>query len=165
MVFETAPSYVNLFGNVQRSYDSRGVWTSDFMDLRAGSVLRADGGFLIMYALDVLSEAGVWRALKRTLNHAKLEIQPLEMFFPFGTSALKPEPVDLNVKIVLIGDADLYELLYQHEEEFKKIFKVRVEFDDEMHLSDDVIRQYAGLLRKPAKPSTLLLRPYRRRLP
>ena len=65
-----------------------------------------------MYALDALAETGVWRTLKRALNYAKLELQPLEMFFPFGTSALKPEPVDLNVKIVLIGDPELYELLY-----------------------------------------------------
>src|SRR5580658_7716664 len=148
VIFETSPSYPNLFGTIQRSYDSRGVWTSDFMDLRGGSILRADGGFLIVYALDALAESGVWRTLKRTLNHSKLELQTLEMFFPFGTSALKPEPVDLNVKIVLIGDPELYELLYEHEEEFKKIFKVRVEFDEEMQMSDDVIHQYSGLLRK-----------------
>src|ERR1700722_16944835 len=155
VIFETTPTYANLFGTIQRSYDSRGVWTSDFMDLRAGSVLRADGGFLIMYALDALTEGGVWRTLKRTLNHLKLEIQPMEMFFPFGTSALKPEPIDLNVKIVLIGDRDLYELLYEYEEEFKKIFKVRVEFDEEMEMSDDVIRQYSGRLRKLCEEETL----------
>jgi len=148
VVFETTPTHPNLFGTIQRSYDSRGVWTSDFMDLRAGSVLRADGGFLIMYALDALAEPGVWRALKRTLNHAKLEIQPLELLFPFGASALKPEPIDLTVKVILIGDRSLYELLYAYEEEFKKIFKVRVEFDEEMEMNDDVIRQYSGLLHK-----------------
>ncbi len=155
VIFETSPSYPNLFGTIQRSYDSRGVWTSDFMDLRGGSILRADGGFLIMYALDALAESGVWRTLKRTLNHAKLELQPLEIFFPFGASALKPEPVDLNVKIVLIGDPQLYELLYEHEEEFKKIFKVRVEFDEEMQMSDDVIRQYSGRLRKLCEDEAL----------
>ena len=148
VIFETTPTHANLFGTIQRSYDSRGVWTSDFMDLRAGSMLRADGGFLIMYALDALTETGVWRTLKRTLNHAKLEIQPMEMFFPFGTSALKPEPIDLTVKVILIGDRNLYEMLYTYEEEFKKIFKVRVEFDEEMEMSDDVIRQYSGRLRK-----------------
>lgn len=148
VIFETTPSYANLFGTIQRSYDPRGVWTSDFMDLRAGSMLRADGGFLIMYALDALTEMGVWRTLKRTLNHSKLEIQPIEMFFPFGTSALKPEPIDLNVKVILIGDRALYELLYTYEEEFKKVFKVRVEFDEEMDMTDDVIRQYSGRLRK-----------------
>src|ERR1700726_2149655 len=128
VIFETTPTHTNLFGTIQRSYDSRGVWSSDFMDLRAGSMLRADGGFLIMYALDALTEMGVWRTLKRTLNHAKLEIQPMELLFPFGASALKPESIDLNVKIILIGDRNLYEIFYSHEEEFKKIFKVRVDF-------------------------------------
>jgi predicted ATP-dependent protease len=148
VIFETTPTHANLFGTIQRSYDSRGVWSSDFMDLRAGSMLRADGGFLIMYALDALTEVGVWRTLKRTLNHLKLEIQPMEMLFPFGASALKPEPIDLTVKIILIGDRNLYEMLYTYEEEFKKIFKVRVEFDEEMEMSDDVIRQYSGRLHK-----------------
>ncbi len=148
VIFETTPTHANLFGTIQRSYDSRGVWSSDFMDLRAGSMLRADGGFLIMYALDALTEMGVWRTLKRTLNHGKLEIQPMEMLFPFGASALKPEPIDLTVKIILIGDRNLYEIFYAHEEEFKKIFKVRVEFDEEMEMSDDVIRQYSGRLHK-----------------
>src|SRR6202165_4177344 len=147
VIFEHTPPYANLFGTIQRAYDTRGGWTSDFMDLRAGSLLRADGGFLIMYSLEALSEVGVWRALKRTLNHNRLEIQPLEMFYPFGGSALKPEAVDINVKVILIGDRQLYELLYEYEEDFQKIFKVRVEFDEEMHMSDGVIAEYAGRLR------------------
>ena len=149
VIFETAPTYANLFGTIQRSYDSRGSgWTSDFMDLRGGSILRADGGFLIMYALDTLTEPGVWRTLKRALNHGKLEIQPLDLFFPFGATALKPEPIEINVKIILIGDRDIYELLYLYEEDFKKIFKVRAEFDEEMEMGDEVILQYAGRLRR-----------------
>ena len=145
MIFETIPTYANLFGTIHRSYDSRGGgWNSDFMDLRGGSLLRADGGFLVMYALDALTETGVWRTLKRTLNHGKLEIQPLDMFFPFSTAAMKPEPIDVHVKIILIGDREMYELLYEYEEDFRKIFKVRVEFDEEMVLSDDVLRQYGG---------------------
>ena len=147
VIFETTPTYANLFGTIQRAYDARGGWTSDFMDLRGGSLLRADGGFLIMYSIEALSEPGVWRALKRTLNHTRLEIQPLEVFYPFATTALKPEPVELNVKVILIGDRDLYELLYEYEEDFRKIFKVRVEFDEEMPLSDGVIEEYAGRLR------------------
>src|ERR1700694_2964409 len=147
VIFETTPTYANLFGTIQRAYDARGGWTSDFMDLRGGSLLRADGGFLIMYSLEALSETGVWRALKRTLNHSRLEIQPLEMFYPFGGSALKPEAVQLDVKVILIGDRELYEVLYQYEEDFRKIFKVRVEFDEEMHMSDGVIAEYAGRLR------------------
>jgi len=93
VIFETTPTYTNLFGTIQRAYDARGGWTSDFMDLRAGSLLRADGGFLIMYSIEALSEPGVWRALKRTLNHNRLEIQPFETFYPFTTTALKPEPI------------------------------------------------------------------------
>jgi predicted ATP-dependent protease len=148
VIFETTPNYANLFGTIQRTYDSRGGWNSDFMDLRAGSILRADGGFLVIYALDTLTEPGVWRTLKRTLNHGKLEIQPLDLFFPFTPSVLKPEPIEINTKIILIGDREMYELLYVYEEDFKKIFKVRAEFDEEMVMSDEVIREYGGRLRK-----------------
>ncbi len=118
------------------------------MDLRGGSLLRADGGYLIMYSLDALTETGVWRTLKRTLNHGKLEIQPVDIFFPFSTAAMKPEPIAVNVKILLIGDRDMYELLYTYEEDFRKIFKVRVEFDEEMPWNDEVIRHFSGRLRK-----------------
>ena len=155
VIFETTPTYANLFGTIQRAYDARGGWTSDFMDLRGGSLLRSDGGFLIMYSLEALSETGVWRALKRTLNHGKLEIQPLEMFYPFGGSALKPEAIDINVKVILIGDRQLYELLYDYEEDFQKIFKVRVEFDEEMAMSDGVIAEYAGRLRALSEKENL----------
>ena len=155
VIFETTPTYANLFGTIQRAYDARGGWTSDFMDLRGGSLLRADGGFLIMYSLEALSESGVWRALKRTLNHNRLEIQPLEMFYPFGSSALKPEAIEINVKVILIGDRQLYELLYEYEEDFRKIFKVRVEFDEEMHMSDGVIAEYAGRLRALCEKESL----------
>ncbi|MBI3664089.1 MAG: AAA family ATPase [Acidobacteria bacterium] len=148
IVFETTPTYVNLFGNIQRSFDTRGGYTSDFMDLRAGSLLRADGGFLIIYALDALTEPGVWKTLKRTMNHGKLEIQPLDLFFPVSSAAMKPESIDINVKVILIGDRDMYELLYAYEEDFKKIFKVRAEFDEEMKMNDEVILQYGGHLRK-----------------
>jgi ATP-dependent Lon protease len=148
VIFETIPTYANLFVTIHRSYDTRGGWSSDFMDLRGGSLLRADGGYLVMYALDTLTETGVWRTLKRTLNHGKLEIQPVDVFFPFSTAALKPEPIDIHVKIILIGDRDMYELLYDFEEDFRKIFKVRVEFDEEMSWSDEIIHEYAGRLRK-----------------
>jgi len=155
VVFETIPTYANLFGTIHRSYDTRGGWSSDFMDLRGGSLLRADGGYLVMYALDALTETGVWRTLKRTLNHGKLEIQPVDVFFPFSTAALKPEPIDTHVKIILIGDRDMYEMLYDFEEDFRKIFKVRVEFDEEMNWSDEIISEYAGRLRKISNDENL----------
>jgi len=147
VIFETTPTYANLFGTIQRTYDARGGWSSDFMDLRGGSLLRADGGYLIMYSLETISEPGVWRALKRTLNHNRLEIQPVDLFYPFGSSGMKPEPIQISVKVILIGDREMYELLYEYEEDFRKIFKVRVEFDEEMAMNDSVIAEYAGRLR------------------
>jgi lon-related putative ATP-dependent protease len=156
VIFETIPTYANLFGTVQRSYDNRGGWNSDFMDLRGGSLLRADGGFLVMYALDALTETGVWRTLKRTLNHGKLEIQPIDTFFPISTAVLKPEPIDVHVKVILIGDRDMYEMLYDYEDDFKKIFKVRVEFDEEMKWSEVVVGQYGGRLRELCDKEKLL---------
>src|ERR1700680_3427402 len=101
VIFEMTPTYTNLFGTIQRSYDSRGGWNSDFMDLRAGSILRADGGFLVMSAYDAITEAGGWRTLKRMLNPSRLELEPLGRFFSFGSLALKPEPIDIDVKIIL----------------------------------------------------------------
>ncbi len=157
VIFETVPSYANLFGTAHRSYDARGGgWNSDFMDLRGGSLLRADGGFLVMYALDAFTEAGVWKTLKRTLNHGKLEIQPVDAFFPFSAAAMKPEPIDVHTKVILIGDREMYELLYDFEDDFKKIFKVRVEFDEETPWSEGVLRQYGGRLRKLSDDENLL---------
>src|ERR1700685_1775679 len=111
VIFETIPTYANMFGTIHRSYDTRGGWNSDFMDLRGGSLLRADGGFLVMYALDTLTETGVWRALKRSLNIGELEMLPVDVFFPCSPPARKPEPIDVHLKIILIGDRDMYELL------------------------------------------------------
>src|SRR5437667_2048366 len=155
VIFETTPTYANLFGTIQRAYDARGGWTSDFMDLRGGSLLRADGGYLIMYSLETISEPGVWRALKRTLNHNRLEIQPVDMFYPFGVSGIKPEPIQISVKVILIGDREMYELMYDYTEDFRKIFKVRVEFDEEMAMNDSVIAEYAGRLRALSEKETL----------
>src|SRR5437016_4242353 len=77
------------------------------------------------------------------------------MFYPFGGSALKPEPIQINVKVILIGDREMYELLYDYEEDFRKIFKVRVEFDEEMAMNDTVIAEYAGRLRALSERETL----------
>src|SRR3984885_10413537 len=77
------------------------------------------------------------------------------MLYQFGGSALKPEAVEINVKVILIGDRQLYEMLYEYEEDFQKIFKVRVEFDEEMPMSDGVIAEYAGRLRTLSEKESL----------
>jgi lon-related putative ATP-dependent protease len=157
VIFETVPTYANLFGTIQRSFEGMGGWHSDFMDLRAGSILQADGGYLILYAVDLAGERGVWQALKRTMNHQQLEIQPIEVLFPFGAPpALKPDPIRIDVKVVLVGDPWLYELFYNLEEDFRKIFKVRVEFDEVVDWSEELVRHYGGRLRKIGDEEGLL---------
>jgi predicted ATP-dependent protease len=155
VIFETSPTHANLFGAIHRTYDSRGGWNSDFMDLRGGSMLRADGGFLVVYAMDALTEPAVWRTLKRAMNHRRLEMQPSDMVFPFSPVTMKPEPIEVNVKVVLIGDRSIYELLYNFEEDFRKIFKVRAEFDEEVGMNSEIIRQYGGRLRKLSEEENL----------
>jgi lon-related putative ATP-dependent protease len=157
VVFETVPTYANLFGSIQRSFEGMGGWHADFMDLRGGAMLQADGGFLVVYALDVMSERGVWQALKRTLNHRRLEIQPIDALFPFAAPpALKPEPIEVDVKVVLVGDQRLYELFYELEEDFRRIFKVRVEFDEVVDWSQALVLHYGGRVRKVAEEENLL---------
>jgi ATP-dependent Lon protease len=149
VIVEISPTYVNLFGTIQRSYDVRGLAQSDYLDIRGGSLLEADGGYLVINALDALTEPGVWKALKRTLTHGKLETQSAsDWFVPLGSTALKPEPIPVNVKVILVGEAYLYDLLYIHEDDFKKIFKIKADFDREMNRTPEAVHQYAALLRK-----------------
>ncbi len=158
VVFETVPSYANLFGSIQRSFEGMGSgWHSDFMDLRGGAMLQADGGFLILYAHDLMSERGVWQALKRTMNHRRLEIQPIDALFPFAAPpSLKPEPIEVDVKVVLVGDERLYDLFYALEDDFRKIFKVRVEFDEVLEWSESLVLHYGGRVRRVAERENLL---------
>lgn len=156
VIIETSPSHANLFGTVQRTIDMRGVLRSDFMDIKPGSLLLADGGYLIFNAMDAFTEPGVWKVLKRTLIHRKLEIQPADWMFPLGATGLKPEPIDVNVKVIMVGDRELYELLYNYEEDFKKIFKIKADFDTEMDMTDQAIDQYAALIRKLTEEDQLL---------
>ncbi len=160
VIIETTPTFVNLFGTLEKVYDQRGgFWTTDFTRIKAGSLLRADGGYLIINATDALSETGVWKALKRVLLHRKLEIQSLESFFQTSTpsaSAMKPEPIDLNVKVIMIGDSRLYQVLYDMEEDFRKIFKINAQFDYEINRTDSILIDYARFIRKISDEEHLL---------
>ncbi len=148
VIVETTPTFTNLFGTIEKKFDQRGFWRSDFSHIKAGALLKADGGYLIINALDMLGENGVWKALKRVLLHRKLEIQPVDSFFQISQMMLKPEPVDINVKIILIGDEDIYRMLYFEEEDFRKIFKINANFDYETELSDEMKENYARFTHK-----------------
>ena len=148
IIVETTPNYRNLFGTIERVVERSGIWKTDFLHIKAGSFLRANGGYLIFNALDALTEPGVWPALKRTLKNQVFEIQTFDPFYFFSTSALKPEPIDCNTKVLMIGDSQIYYLLYHLDDDFKKIFKIKADFDPVMNKDNDKIVQYASFIRK-----------------
>ncbi len=157
VVFETNPNYKNLFGAVERTLDRSGQWRTDFTKVKAGSILRADRGFLVLNALDVLVEAGVWPALKRTLRNRRLEITAYDQLFAMvSTSALKPERVAIDLKVVMIGDPWVYAALSAYDEDFKKVFKVRADFDWEMKLDEEAVGQYCRVIKALAEKESLL---------
>jgi ATP-dependent Lon protease len=145
---ETTPNYRNLFGTIERVVDRSGLWKTDFTHIKAGSFLRANGGYLIFNALEALVEPGVWPALKRTLKNQVMEVQTYDPFYFFATSALKPEPIECNVKVIMIGDSYIYHLLFNLDDDFKKIFKIKADFDSVMNKDAEKVQQYASFIRK-----------------
>jgi ATP-dependent Lon protease len=148
VIVETTPNYRNLFGTIERVVERSGIWKTDFLHIKAGSFLRANGGYLIFNALDALMEAWVWPALKRTLKNQIIEIQTYDPFYFFSTSALKPEPIECNTKVIMIGETQIYYILYSLDDDFKKIFKIKADFDSVMNKEDEKIQQYASFIRK-----------------
>src|SRR5512136_1213068 len=148
IIVETTPNYRNLFGTIERVVERSGIWKTDFLHIKAGSFLRANGGYLIFNALDALLEPWVWPALKRTLKNQVMEIQTYDPFYFFSTSALKPEPIECNTKVIMIGDAYMYQVLYNYDDDFKKIFKIKADFDSVMNRDGDKVNQYAAFIRK-----------------
>ena len=144
IVFENHPTFINLLGTVERPSDESRP-TSDFNDIKGGSLLRADGGYLVINANDAIQESGVWRSLVRALKTRELEIQSPEQFFTPGGGghALKPEPIPLDVKVIAIGDDELYRMLYVSSEEFRRVFKIKADFDDVLARTDHSISIYA----------------------
>jgi lon-related putative ATP-dependent protease len=148
IIVEMTPNYRNLFGTMERVVERSGIWKTDFTHIKAGAFLRANGGYLIFNALDALLEPGVWPALKRTLKNQVMEIQTYDPFYLFATSAIKPEPIACNTKVIMIGDARIYYVLYHLDDDFKKIFKIKADFDPVMNKDNDKISQYASFIRK-----------------
>jgi len=146
IIIETNPKYKNVFGTVEREFERGGLWRTDFTKIKAGSLLQANGGYLVLNALDALIEPGVWQDLKRTLRTGKLEIQPADPMYGLSLSGMKPEPFIVNVKVIIIGETDLYYLLYHRDEDFKKIFKIRADFDFEMVKEKGTIAKYISFI-------------------
>ncbi|UCD94860.1 MAG: AAA family ATPase [Candidatus Zixiibacteriota bacterium] len=156
VVIEHAPGYRNLFGTLERVVDRFGYWRTDFSRIKAGSLLHASGGFLVVNALDLFTEPGSWPTLKRTLTSGTLNISGYDPFYMMAGSALQPEPIPVNVKVVLIGERHIYSVLYNYEEDFKKIFKIKADFDHVMQLNDCHVKEYVAFVKKVTDSENLI---------
>jgi len=156
VVMETNPNYLNLFGSIESTMNRFGVLQTDFTKIKAGSFLKANGGYLVINALDALVEAGVWATLKRTLRNQVFEMQNYAGLVLFSSARLKPQPIKINVKLVMIGDEEIYSLLYAMDEDFRKVFKIKAEFDSEMVKSDDSVKDYIRFIKKIGEEDGLL---------
>ncbi len=143
VVVERNPTYYNLIGRVEYRA-AFGSMVTDFREIKAGALHRANGGFLVLELLDLLRHPFSWDALKRALRAGEVRIENLgEEFSAVPSATLRPEPVPLAVKVVLIGPPPLYRLLYQLDEDFRELFKVKADFAPEMDWSEENALSYA----------------------
>jgi lon-related putative ATP-dependent protease len=147
VIVEDYPTYRNIFGSIERVVDRSGVWRTDYSRIKTGSLVKANGGYLVINLRDAIIEPGVWQALKRALRSKKLEIQTFDPFYFFTTTGLKPEPIELDVKVVVIADTLIYQLLLYYDEDLRKVFKVRADFDTAMDKTDQSIQQLAEFVK------------------
>ena len=144
VVYEVNPTYTNLFGAMERKAVFGALFT-DFTMIRSGSMHRANGGYLVIQARDLLKWMISWEALKRALKNREIMIEdPGEMYGFITTKGMKPEPIPLQVKIILIGEPYIYHLLYQNDEQFEKLFKVKVHLDDKVDRTKEEVLNYAA---------------------
>lgn len=146
IVTETNPSYVNLFGKIERKF-MLGGYISDHTMLKPGALHLANGGYLLLSAADVLMSPAVWPALKRALKTRELGIEePFEQLGLVAPQGLRPLPIPIHVKVVLIGDSSLYQLLSMYDEDFWEIFKVKADFNYEVSRTSDNMQAYAAFI-------------------
>lgn len=148
VVVETSPNYRNLFGTIDRVVDRYGRVVANFTRIKAGSLLRANGGYLVIELEDALAEPFVWKELKRTVKNGRAEIEAFDPFSLFTISSLKPESIPLDVKIVVLGHPLLYHLLYLYDDDFREMFKVKADFDTEIPLDAQAGLVYGRLVKK-----------------
>jgi lon-related putative ATP-dependent protease len=148
VIIESNPSYPNLFGSIERQAYFGALFT-DFTMIKPGALHKANGGYLVLKALDLLKYWISWEALKRAIKDRQIKIEDLgELYGIFSTRTLKPTPVPLNVKLVLTGDPYLYQLLYIYDDRFPKMFKVKAHLDTEVDNTEDNLKQGACVMSK-----------------
>ena len=146
VIVESNPTYPNLFGSIERQAWFGALFT-DFTMLKPGVLHKANGGYLVMKALDLLKWYFSWEALKRALRDEQIRIEDLgELYGLFSTRTIRPEPIPLDIKIVLTGDPHLFELIHFYDDQFQKLFKVKAHLDDRMDRKEDTALQLARMI-------------------
>jgi len=147
VITEPHPTYTNLFGSIEK--EARfGALVTDFTMILAGSLAKASGGYLVVDALDLFKYPFVWDTLKKALENEELRIEDVYQQYGFSsTVGIKPEPVKLDVKVVIAGNSQLYRMLYAYDEDFRKLFKVKADFDYIVDRDDLTLSQYACFIK------------------
>jgi len=150
VIIEETPTYRNLFGSIDRTVDQRGRLVTNFTQIKAGSLLRASGGYLVFNIEDALTEPFVYKSLKRALKSSYIQLETYNPWIPFTTGGLRPEPIKFSTKVVVLGSPMLYYMLRFYDDEFASIFKIRSDFGTEMQREAAQQVQYARFVAKLA---------------
>jgi lon-related putative ATP-dependent protease len=153
VIFETSPGFQNLFGKIE---NQRSAVPTDFTKVRAGSLLKAHKGYLILEVDPLLTTPYVWETLKNTLQNRALNIEDLPDQSGRGTTLLKPLPIPVDVKVILLGSYEPFRRLQQADAKFNKIFKVRADFDYEADLTGENEQKYARFIARACRAENLL---------
>lgn len=146
-IFESNPTYANIFGTIETTADGRVDPRAAYLKIRPGALIRSSGGYLVMHAEDLVADAEAWAAVKRVLRTGKVELQPQNG--PMGqVIAIKPEPLELDIKVVLIGGEMTYDALYNADPDFQKLFKICAEFDSTTPRNDESLAEYVSFTHK-----------------
>ncbi len=156
IIYENNPTYANLFGEIEH-IAQMGTLLTDFNLIKAGALHRANGGYLILDASKVLMQPFVWEGLKRMLRSGEIRIESLgHSLSLISTLTLEPQTIALDTKIVLIGSRILYYLLYNYDPEFKELFKINADFEDDTPRNDENSLLYAKMIGMIARDNALL---------
>lgn len=155
VIVETNPTFINLFGTIE--YEGEfGVLSTDFTKIRGGAIHRANGGYLILNFIDLIRNFMVWDTLKRVLKNREAAIESLYKSLSLGgAETLQPEPIPVDLKVIIIGEPLVYYLLKIHDEDFGKLFKIKVEFDTEISRETEHIRQYCSFISTTCRKDNL----------
>jgi lon-related putative ATP-dependent protease len=155
VVFEPNPTYANIFGRIDKKA-FMGTLVTDFTMVQSGALLQANGGFLILEVESLLVQPQVWESLKRALQNRSLCIEDTARDMGLGTVSLRPAPIPLDVKVILLGGYDPFQLLQTYDVKFNKLFRVRADFDYEVSRNEETIRLYARFIARVCGDEDLL---------